>query len=82
MGLSILACISFALNSTVIASTGKAPFELVYGENLMVLLDYLTGATQLSHVQAAGGDVWGCITAGKCSKDRVKNRLGKAEIFF
>ena len=35
------------------ASTGKAPFELMYGENIMVPLDYLTDATQLSRVQAA-----------------------------
>ena len=36
------------------ASTSKAPFELVYGKNVMVPLDHLTGATQLLHVQAAG----------------------------
>ena len=35
------------------ASSDKAPFELVYGESMMVPLDYPTGATQLSHVQAA-----------------------------
>ena len=45
---------AFALNSTEAASTSKAPFELVYGENVMVPLDHLTGATQLSCVQAAG----------------------------
>ena len=44
----------FALNSTVADSAGKAPFEMVYGENVMVSLDHLTGTTQLSHVQAAG----------------------------
>ena len=36
------------------ALTGKAPFELVYGENVIVRLDHLAGATQLSHMQAAG----------------------------
>ena len=36
------------------ALTRKAPFELVYGENVMVLLDHLIGATQFSRVQAAG----------------------------
>ena len=36
------------------ASAGKAPFELAYGENVIVPLDHLTGATQLPHVQAAG----------------------------
>ena len=36
------------------ASTGKAPFELVYIENVIVPLDHLTGATQLSHIQTAG----------------------------
>ena len=41
------------MNSTVATSTGRAPFELVYGENVMVLLDHLNGTTQLSHVQAA-----------------------------
>ena len=40
--------------STVAASTGKSMFELVHGENVVVLLDYLTGATQFSCVQAAG----------------------------
>ena len=35
-------------------STGKAPFELVYGENVMVPLDHLTSTTQFLHVQAAG----------------------------
>ena len=43
-----------ALNSTVAASIGKAPFELVYSENFLVPLDHLTGATQFSHVQTAG----------------------------
>ena len=40
------------MNSTVAASTGKVPFDLVYGENVMVTLDYLTGFTQLYRVQA------------------------------
>ena len=42
------------MNNTVAASTSKAPFELVYGENVMVPLEHLTGITLLSHVQAAG----------------------------
>ena len=36
------------------ASTSNSPFELVYGENVIVPLDHLTGDTQLSRVQAAG----------------------------
>ena len=36
------------------ASASKAPFELVYGENVIVPLDYITGASQFSHVQVAG----------------------------
>ena len=44
----------FALNFTVAASTSKAPFKLVYSENVIVLLNYLTGASQLSHLQATG----------------------------
>ena len=36
------------------ASTSKAPFELVYVENVIVPLDHLTGATQLSHMMAFG----------------------------
>ena len=36
------------------ASTNKAPFELVYGGNVMVSLDYLTGTTQFSGMQATG----------------------------
>ena len=43
----------FALNSIVVASTSKAPIELLYGENVIVPLDYLTGTTQLLHLQAA-----------------------------
>ena len=42
------------MNSIVAASTSKAPFELVYGENAMAPLDHLTDATQLSHMQVAG----------------------------
>ena len=42
------------MNSTIAASTGKAPFELVYDENVIIPLDYLTGATQFLHMQAAG----------------------------
>ena len=41
------------MNITVAALNGKAPFELVYGENVIVPLDHLTGATQFSRVQAA-----------------------------
>ena len=35
------------------ASTGKAPFKLVYDKNVTVPLDHLTGTTQFSHMQAA-----------------------------
>ena len=42
------------LQHTMAASTGNAPFKLVYDENVMVPLDHLTGAIQFSHVQAAG----------------------------
>ena len=41
------------MNSTIAASTGKAPFELVYDENVIIPLDCLTGATQFSRMQAA-----------------------------
>ena len=37
----------------MVASTSKVLFELVYGENITVPLDHLTGSTQLSHVQAS-----------------------------
>ena len=36
------------------ALTGKVLFELMYCENDMVPLDYLTGVTQLSLVQVSG----------------------------
>ena len=36
------------------ASNGKAPFELVYGENTIAPLDHLSGATQISCVKPAG----------------------------
>ena len=36
------------------ASTVEAPFKLVYGENVTVPLDHLTGATQLSRLHASG----------------------------
>ena len=51
--LKYLSFYEFALNSIVAASTSKVPFELVYGGNVIVPLD-LTGAAQLSHMQAAG----------------------------
>ena len=35
----------FALNITITAPTGKAPFDLVNGENVMAPLDFLTGTT-------------------------------------
>ena len=35
----------FALKSTVAASTNKTPFELAYGENVMVPLDHIAGST-------------------------------------
>ena len=41
------------MNSTVASSNSKAPFKLVYGESVIVTLDNLTGATQLSRVQTA-----------------------------
>ena len=41
------------MNSTVAATARKTPFELVYGENVVVLLDWLTGTTQLLHMQTA-----------------------------
>ena len=44
----------FALNSTVAASAGKAPSELVYSENVIIPLDHLTGATQFPNMQTAG----------------------------
>ena len=42
------------MNSAVATSTSKAPFELLYSENVMVSLDCLTGTTQFSRMQAAG----------------------------
>ena len=37
--LQALPYIEFAMNSTVSASTGKAPFELVYGSNVVLPMD-------------------------------------------
>ena len=42
------------MHSTVVASTRKARFELVYSENVIVILDHLIGTTDLLCVQAAG----------------------------
>ena len=56
------------------ASTGKGPFDLVYGENVLILLDHLTGATQLSRVQAAGdlaGEVSWLVDAVKTELETV-----------
>ena len=82
-GLKHLSFCEFALNSTMAASTSKARFELVYGENVMVPLDNLTGTTQLSpYVQAAGEmaeEVSCLVDAGK---DKIGNRLGKVETLF
>ena len=61
------------------ASTSKAPFELVYGENVIVPLDHLTGATQLSCVKAAGEIAEEVLWLVDVVKDRVRNNLGKVE---
>ena len=72
----------FALNSTVAASTSKAPFELVYGENVMVPLDHLTGTTQFSHVQAAKEMAEEVLWLVDMVKYRVRNHLKKVETLF
>ena len=38
-----LGFIEFAINSSVNTSTGKAPFELVYGHNVREVVDHLDG---------------------------------------
>ena len=40
----------FAINSSINASTSKAPFEMVYGSNIQSLADQLDG---LHHVNEA-----------------------------
>ena len=48
--LTALPYIEFAINSTVSASTGKAPFELLYGENVTLPMDHaLHAANTTSH---------------------------------
>ena len=45
-----LGCVEFAIYSLVNASTFKAPFELVYGTNVRMVVDQLDG---LHHVENA-----------------------------
>ena len=48
--LTAIPYIEFAINSTISASTGKSPFELLYGENVVLPMDHaLHAATPLSH---------------------------------
>ena len=44
----------FTLNSIMLASLGKTPFELVCGQNVNLPLDHLAGAALLLYIQAAG----------------------------
>ena len=46
------------LNSIVLASTVKTPFELVYGDNVVLPLDYLIGATSHLWAKAAREMAW------------------------
>ena len=69
----------FALNSTVAALTGKAPFKLVYGEKVLGLLDHLTGATKYSRVQAAGEMAEEVSQLVNVVNTKLRNRLGKVE---
>ena len=64
------------------ASTGKAPFELVYGENVIILLDNLTGATQLSYVLAAREVAEEVSQLVDAVKTELGNCLRKVETLF
>ena len=57
------------------APTGRAPFELVYGENVMVPLDHLTGSTQFSRVQAAEEIAEGVLQLVDVVKTELKTAL-------
>ena len=45
-----LGFVKFAINSSMNASSSKAPFEMVYGSNVWTLIDQLNG---LHHVDEA-----------------------------
>ena len=47
--LTAIPYIEFAINSTVSASTGKSPFELLYGENVALPMDHALHAAPLTH---------------------------------
>ena len=70
------------MNSTIAASTEKAPFELLYVENVMVPLDYPTGTTQFSCVQAAGEIAEEVSWLVDAAKDRLGNCLEKVKTLF
>ena len=38
-----LCFVEFAINSSINSSTGKAPFELAYGTNVLQVVDHLDG---------------------------------------
>ena len=48
-----LGFVEFAINSLVNISTGKAPFELMYGHNVREVVDHLDGI----HTVAAAKDL-------------------------
>ena len=46
--------VEFSINSSMSASTGKAPFELVYGTNVTLPMDLALPTQPDPYVQAAG----------------------------
>ena len=46
-----LGIVEFAINSSINSSTGKAPFELAYGNNVQQMVDHLDGIHSVAMVQ-------------------------------
>ena len=67
-----LGFVEFAINSSAYTSTGKAPFELVYGHNICEVVDHLDGM----HTVAAAQDLVTQITE---LIEAVRTKLAKAQ---
>ena len=56
-----LGFVEFAINSSVNSSTGKAPFELVYGTNVREVVDHLDGMHAVEAAQDLVTQISGLI---------------------
>jgi hypothetical protein len=67
----MLMYVEFAINSTVAASTGKSPFEMVYGENVREPIDMLLENVNVPSAEELLGKI-------KDNVDSAKKNIARA----